>query len=1003
MRSTKLRIYTMFTIALFFTLVGASCNNKASVTESSSLLSQAPTGFTEGTVTSSTIRFSWTDFSADESGFDVEQCTGADCTDFSPVADSPLVANSSSYTATGLTPVTVYRFRVRSINTFGASDWLTSDNLTTSAAAVDSVVANSCSAPVTTIVDYGQRATTSTTLAIRGAYSDIALSPLTNYPGVVFRETHTVGAASIKYMYWTGYEFKIETIASGINASYLKLVYLNTSGIPLVFWGNGVSALYGAARSTASTSSEGVWTVAALDTTSTAIRGVDAAVNDNNEVAVFFSIGSNLASGTKAIICTGSCSTMSTTTYPTATVVDAVNTSTNSYKLGVAWCNSGSDYYPMAFYGSSANFRLATCRQADLSTCSGNWGSGIIGAVNANRVATDMYIDQTATNGTVYMAGLGAVGIIPFAMTNCATNAVAATWGATTTGTTFGAATTANAWMKMDRDSAGNFHVVANDAATILRSFSSTTANFVTGAWSASPATNYIETTGAAGLFAGGAGRGSMAVDVTGDSLLVAYGRTAAVTPISTWGNIVIAHNECPSGVGAPACASTTLGSSAASTGMWWGNMPADATGQIQKTSAALPNVSVATTSTGVPAIAYVDYSVSGTADPILGARLKYAYRDGATSASNWEISVIGSGSAPQSPSLAFDSNNLPWISWNETPSATVPLRFFLATNSRTDGSGNWTIYGFPSYYAAGAVTAQPIMPQSALAMYEVSGVKKPLVVTMTSITAAASREVRAALFDPVTRQWQNNKQIATFAGTATVGGAFLSADADSSGNVAIAFADLSTGAGQVNCSSTARCVRFAYSSNGGSTWTATSTSGIVNGAFEAPIVKINPVTSRPALAFLDRANGQVRYKYCNTALSGCTSSTNWVDVGIGIVDAGTGISGLAEATNYGVLSLGMSFTNDGFPWITYPRGSTALTNPNLSFSYIASAAGLFGTPAALYTNPGAGSISTPLAATANNIALSWNPSSARSSETGSLHTAFVGPGNFLYMTSCGD
>lgn len=976
------------------------CSNSASVTESSSLLSVAPSGLTTGTVTSSAITVNWTDSSSDETGFDVQRCTGSGCTSFSDVATSPLASNSTSYTATGLSASTVYRIRVRSANAFGSSSWLTSSDITTSSSAA---TANTCSSPITSIVDYGQRATASTTLAIRGAFSDVALSPLTGYPAMVFSETHTTGAASVKYMYWTGSEFKIETIVSGVTASYLKLVYLNTSGIPLVFWGNGATALYGSARSTASTTTEGVWTVTALDTSSTAIRGVDAAVNPNNEVAVFFITGSNLASGTKAILCTSNCSTMSTTYYPSATVVDTVNTSTNTYKLGAAWCYSGSDYFPMAFYGSSANFRLATCRQADLSTCSGSWGSGIIGAANANRVAADIFIDQTASDGTVYMTGANGSGILPYAMTNCATNAVAGTWGSTTTGTVFGAATTANAWMKMGRDSSGNFHAVANDAVTIVRSFSVTTANFTAGAWSAAPTTNYVETTGVAGLQAAGSGRGSMVVDNAGDQLLVSYGRTAAVTPISTWGNIVLAYNECPSGVGTPACASTTLGSVAASTGMWWGNMAADATGQIQKTSAAWPNVSVATTSTGRPAIAYVDYSVSGTTDPIIGARLKYAYRNGSTTTSNWEVSFVGATSAPQSPSLAFDSNDLPWIAWTETPSATVSLRYFLATNSRTDGSGNWTVYAFPIYYAPAAVTAQPVMPQAVLAMYEVSGVRKPLVITMSSLSAAANREVRAALFDPVTRQWQNHKQVATFVGTATIGGAFLSADSDSSGNVVIAFDDLGTGAGQVNCSSTARCIRFAYTSDGGSTWTSTSTSGIVNGAYEAPRIKLNPSNSRPAVAFLDRANNQVRYKYCTTALASCTSSSNWADVGIGIVDASTGYSGLVEATNYGVLDVGLTFTSDGLPWVTYPRGAGATTNPNLSFSYVSSSGGLFGTPAALYTTHGVGNISTPVAATANNVSLSWNPSSARSSYTGSLHTAFVGPGNFLYITSCGD
>lgn len=984
----------------------ASCKESGSITESTSLAPSAPTAFTNGTIAGTSIAFSWTYSGTDDTGTDVEMCTGASCTSFAAVSSSPLAAADRNHTQTGLTVSTVYRFRVRITNAFGSSDWLTSSDITTTAGG-SSVTANTCTSPTTKIVDYGQRATAGTTLAVRGSYSEIAINPVSGYPGVVYTESHTVGATALKYMFWDGDEYKIETVVGGVATVTPKLVYLST-GIPLIFWVNAVAtpngAVYGAARSTASVSAAATWTVAALDVVAgnNLNRGLDASVNPDDEVFVAWSMASNIASGMKSIICTSSCATMNTTNYPAATVMDATNTSTNTYSMGTAWCNSGAQYYPVAFYGSSANFRLATCRQANAANCSGNWSAGIIGAANANRLATDVYVDPTATDGTVYMIGLGAAGIIPFTMTSCATQAAAATWGGTTTGTAFGAATTGNAWVSMGRDSSSNFHVAANEAQTNIRYFNSPGATFATVAWNAAPATNYPETVGAAGLPAAGAGKGGLVVDQAGDQVLIAYGRLAAVTPISTWGNVVIAYNDCPNGVGAPACSATTLGSDADSTGMWWGNMAADTSGQIQKTSLAFPNVSIAETTTGTPAVAYVDYSVSGTTDPVVGGRLKFAYRNGTTATSQWIISVIGSQSAPQSPSLAFDENDKPWIAWNETPAAAVSQRFFLATNTNTDGSGAWTVYSFPMYYAVGAITAQPAHAQAALAMYEVSGVKKPLVITMSVISAAAQREVRAALFDPATRQWSNVKQVATFVGAATIGGSSLTADADTSGNVVIAFNDLSTGAGQVNCTGLARCVRFAYTTDGGATWTATSTSGIVNGAKEAPRIKLNPTNSRPALAFFDRASNLMLYKYCTTALASCTSSSNWADVGIGIVDASIGISGLAEATNMYVLDNSLTFASDGSPWVVYPRGAGATTNVNLAFNYVGSG-GTFGTPGALYTNPGNGYISTPVVATANNFALSWNPSSVRSTSTGSLHTAFIGPGNFLYVSSCGN
>lgn len=977
------------------------CTEDSTITESTSLVPDDPSALTVGTTTGTAITISWTDNATNETAYAVERCSGASCSSYSAVSASPLAANSTTHTETGLSTSTVYRFRVKATNSFGSSSYITSSDITT--ASTSSASANMCTAPTTTVLDYGTRATSTTTLAIRGAYSSMALKTGTSYPGVVFTEAHTAGATALKFMYWDGSRFKYETISAGNTFAYVKLVYLQ-SGIPLVFWGNNLTALYGAARSTASTSTEGTWTVAALDTSSTAIRGVDASVNPDDEVAVFFVGATGAASQHKAILCQSNCATMNTTQYPAMSIADATNSATNTYKVGVAWCNSGAQYYPMFFYPAAATFRLATCRQSDLSLCSGNWTSGTIGAASANRVAADMYIDATATDSTVYMAGLEAAGITPWVMTGCATTAAAGAWASQTTGTTMGAATTGNAWLDLERDSSNNFHIAANDAVTIIRTFSATTAGYTSGAWSAAPTTNYAETTGAAGLQAGGAGRGSLVVDNTNDQLLISYGRTAALSPVHTWGNLVIAYNECPSGVGAPACASTTLGSVAASTGMWWGNMAADTSGQIQKTSLAWPNVSTAVNDSGTPAVAYVDYSVSGTTDPVIGARLKFAYRNGSTASSQWLISTIGGlQSSPQSPSLAFDSNGYPWVAWTETPAATVSQRFFLATNSRTDGQGAWTIYPFPSFYPVSAPTAQPAMAQAVVAMYESGGVRKPLVTTMSSIATVAGREIRSALFDPTTRLWSNVKQVAIFAGAATIGGAYLSTDWNSSGTVVVAFNDLSTGAGQVYCTGTARCIRMYYTTDGGATWTGTTTSGVINGAYDASKIRLNPSTGRPAIAYFDRANNQLRYKYCTTALASCTSSGNWADLGVGIMDATLGISGLAEATNLGQLDSGFTFTSDGLPWVVYPRGSTSTTNPNLMYTYVATSGGLFGATAALYTNPGVGNTSTPVAATANNYALSWNPSSVRSSYTGSLHTAFVGPGNFLYMTSCGN
>lgn len=1008
----KTIIKTDLTFGVFFSLllfVNISCKNSSTISETSSLSPAAPSNIAALSTASTSVTIGWTDNSNNESGFVIQRCAGASCTDFSTISASPISENLTSFSDSGLTASTIYRYRVAATSSFGTSSYITSSDITTSVSTASGST-NACTSPVTRVVDYGQRATAGATIAVRGAYTSIAMRPGTSYPGIAYSETHSAGASNLKFSYWTGSEWKYETVVSGVTTSYVKLVYITSSdssanATPVIFWGNGATALYGATRSSNSLTAEGQWTVVAIDTSSTAIRGVDASVSPDGKVVVQFMTNTNVASGAKAIICSSNCHVMSTTNYPTSTVMDTVNTSTNSYSVGTSWCYSGSGttYYPVLFYGSTGNFRMATCRESNLSNCSGNWTSGTVGVANANRLSVDSYIDPTTSNATAYLVALTGTGIQPYTLASCATATTSAGAWTVTTGTIFGAGTTGNAWMSLDKDSSGNFHVAANDAATIVRYFNVSTANFAAGTWSAAPSTNYTETTGTGGLQAGGSGRGGMIVDDTNDQILITYGRTASTTPLSTWGNVVIAYNDCPSGIGSPACSSTTLGSAAASTGMWWGNMAADITGQIQKTSLAWPNVSVATTSTGNPAVAYVDYSVSGTTDPIIGARLKYAYRDGSTASSSpYKISVIGGQGSPQSPSLAFDENNLPWIAWNETPSASVSQKFFLATNTRTDGQGTWTIYNFPVYYLVGTVTAQPVMPQAVVVMYEVSGVKHPMVVTMSSVATVAGRVVRAGLFNKSTRSWNNIKQVAIFAGTTTIGGAWLSADSDSSGNIVIAFNDMSAGTGQVYCSSTARCIRFGYTSDGGATWSTTSTSGVINGAYESARVKINPTNSRPAIAYFDRANNMIRYSNCTTSLSSCTSSANWSPLGPGVIDSALGISGLAEATNIGVVSAGFTFTSEGYPWVVYPRGAASASG-NLMMSYVSTSGGIFSNSTALYTPPGSGIISSPVAATANNKALSWNPSSVRSIYTGSLHTAFIGHGNFLYMTSCGD
>ncbi|MEK6554719.1 MAG: hypothetical protein AABZ31_05735 [Bdellovibrionota bacterium] len=857
---------------------------------------------------------------------------------------------------------------------------------------------NTCSAPTTKIIDYGARQTAGAGVNIRGAFSSVEINPAEDYAAVVYSETNaTAGTGSmLKYMFWDGSNQQIETITSGLTTTFVKLVFLS-SGKPLVFWGNGATALFMAVRSTASIDEVGTWTVSALDTSSTAIRAVDAAVNELDQVVVVFETAT--AASAKALICDGApttCDNASAYTTMTGQIDAGVGTLANS--IGVAWCRLNSTtYYPAIAAGDTANSIFYMCRNGTLDNCAtgANWSTtGAIPNTGANAVSTQMYIDTSVDNGTIYVAAKTTGGIRGYTMANCAAGAVSFTDpGANNV---IGTATVGNAWMNLKRSADGRFHIIANDAQTMVKYYNQTTAAFATGAagsWNASTAP-HVDTTGAAGIAAAGSTRGGLAIDEANDQLLVSWGRTAAVTPTQTWANLVLSYNECPTGTGT--CAATVLNSPASSTTMVWGNAPYDTTGQIQKMLLQFPNTAIASTSDSVPAVAYIDYSAGGTAEPVTGARLKYAYRLGSLASDNWAISIIPSTSAPQSPSIAFDHNNQPWVGWFE--SATSGLRYYLATNTQTNGSGAWIVYPFPAADAAAGTL--PVMNQTALAMYYSAGEAKPVLVVLRN--PAANKEIRAAMLNPVTGTWSNVGLVMSVAGTTTPGGSNLTADFDEDGNIVVAVHDMGTGAGATCTPTTARCARLAYSTNGGSTWTSGQ---IYSGAAEGLRVAINKTNNRPAVSFFDRANNLVKYKYCSTALATCTTSTNWADIGLGLVDASAGVSTLTDtgaATNYGLLSIGVSFSEEGYPTVVWPRGSANTTAANLMFSSVLSTATTtFTSPSALYTNAIA-NIATPVAAVNGNFGLSWNPSSVRTA-SGSLHTIYNGPGNFMYVTSCGN
>jgi len=82
-----------------------------------------PTGFTAARVSEGEILLTWADNTSDETGFNIERCTGSSCSDFAALATT--AADTTSYNDTaGLEPNTTYRYRINAAKSAGCS-WTT--------------------------------------------------------------------------------------------------------------------------------------------------------------------------------------------------------------------------------------------------------------------------------------------------------------------------------------------------------------------------------------------------------------------------------------------------------------------------------------------------------------------------------------------------------------------------------------------------------------------------------------------------------------------------------------------------------------------------------------------------------------------------------------------------------------------------------------------------------------------------------------------------------------
>jgi predicted phage tail protein len=84
----------------------------------------APTNLSATVLTSSSVRLNWTDTANNESGFNVERCLGAGCTNFAPLLGT-LAANTRVFTDNTVSVGQTYVYRVSAVNAVGPSAFVT--------------------------------------------------------------------------------------------------------------------------------------------------------------------------------------------------------------------------------------------------------------------------------------------------------------------------------------------------------------------------------------------------------------------------------------------------------------------------------------------------------------------------------------------------------------------------------------------------------------------------------------------------------------------------------------------------------------------------------------------------------------------------------------------------------------------------------------------------------------------------------------------------------------
>lgn len=844
------------------------------------------------------------------------------------------------------------------------------------------------SACTNTIVDVGQKANTAASL--RGSYSDVKVIPSTVYPSAAYSDSYS---GTIKFTYWDGNKFNIEVVAgdglaAGANTFAVwgvRLGYL-PNNVPVIAYSvQNTSAknfyVKFAIRNTALTSSNmpntGSWSVGVVDSLlaggSASNIPLEMAINPIGQILIAYYWGGATEQAKVAMCdvsgstyCSGASSFQAQASFVDTGAGLAVN---GANQLGAGWCyNGGSTYYPVVAYSLAASSKVASC-QNSISNCLTNaaWSGTATNVIALTATAppnVTLLLDPTVVgdNVKVWTHVAAAQPSVTTYATACNTIGVSGWAAAVTTAGAFGVTTTtsvntSNSWAKILKDQVnGRFHYVGNENTTSISYLNTTTgsgaAAFSTSAnWAVSTLTP-IETTTvlATNATAGGADISNVAGS---NFIYVSYAQSNAA-PYDFRIGMVQDFTTTPQ-----------------STNIF--RFTPDETGAIQFATTGAntrENTAIAATSGGIPAVAYIDNS--GTT--VATGKLKYALRSGTSSSSSWPIYVIPTTGSPLAPAMAFDSNNKPWVSYFDN----VTFKFYLATCTTADGSGQWSTVEVP-FPAGGAAAALPTSTLTTVGMYYSSGVGVPVVVVYDS----NANKLKSATYYPTTGNWKYLNSSLDGAITAT-GIESLTSAFDSSGNFVIAYYDLTLTKGKVMSRSSTGVWSGPYSVTAPARGTGISIALDLYGY--------------TGVSYFDTVNNSTYYQYCSSSTANCANGTGWGSAVV--LDNAIGSSNWA-ANDINLYQTSLTYNSSGVPYVLYPKGQNS---SGTGAGGLAQATYSGGTATVTQLVAGVGTTSTANAGISpfNFAQPGWDVVSVRTSR-GTLAAAYIAAGNFLGVTSCGD